>query len=60
MSDLRTQRRTVKRGKIIPFEFRKDLEAYLRKQARKNGKSMVVFVEGLLEEHRRYKPAPMP
>ena len=55
MTEIRTRRRSVKRGKIIPFEFRKELESYLRKQAPKEGKTMVQFVETLLEEHRGLK-----
>ena len=41
------------KGKAKLFEFRKDLDAYLVKRSQKEGKTMVAFVEDLLELHRQ-------
>jgi hypothetical protein len=37
----------------IPMKFRVDLADYLRDQSRRENKTMVAFLEGLLEDHRQ-------
>ncbi len=46
------------KAKPMLIKLRKDLDSFLRKEAKRSGKTMVLILEELLEYRRRFKTFP--
>jgi hypothetical protein len=58
MSGKRCQGRRQTKAKPRLFRFRLDLDDYLERQARKEGRTLTGFVEFLIEYRSRFKDLP--
>lgn len=50
--------RRLRKAKMIPFRFRKPIEKYLRRESRREGKTMLRIIEEMLEYRAQFRTWP--